>query len=499
MFYGIVREHHTRLQSDDERFKSQRKWLQDLMSQKFLHGVAGPHLHKTFMELVGLWQEKLRLSGPGSQAFSAKHDVTHSALEAIWAAMFGTGGTTTITMKQTNLLSSLTPGSIKRYNNGALDFPEADRPTAFDTILRLTDTFETVCKSPFPLITGCKLHLILTLGRPEKHHADSSILGFLPYRFSNLVKAKNSVIINEIRKAEQRPRDIKGEQGRIFNAVDHMLHREAQQADKEARGPEYYSKAMIAEVKKNQREVVPRAHHAQIFGFLIAGHETTSQTIMWILKILSDHPAVQSKLRTELRNTYSAAMADGRVPTAKEVATMPIQYLDACIEEFMRWRTAGPMTSRTSTTDAVILGHVVPKGTRIMMMSSGGGVLTPAHKIPDSIRSPAYQSAGGGKIGSWDESIPEDMAAFNPDRWLKTEVDGSKVFDATLGPQMGFGAGPRGCFGRKLAYLEVRLAIVLLLWHFELQKVPEPLNSYEAIEVLTHGPVHCYVRLSAAL
>jgi hypothetical protein len=33
------------------------------------------------------------------------------------------------------------------------------------------------------------------------------------------------------------------------------------------------------------------------------------------------------------------------------------------------------------------------------------------------------------------------MAAFNPDRWLKTEVDGSKVFDATLGPQMSFGAG----------------------------------------------------------
>ena len=221
--------------------------------------------------------------------------------------------------------------------------------------------------------------------------------------------------------------------------------------------------------------------------------------MMWILKILSDHPAVQSRLRNELRTTYSAAMADGRVPTAKEVATMPIQYLDACIEEFMRCSEAGPMTSRTSTTDAVVLGYVVPKGTRIIMMSSGAGVLAPAHKIPDSIRSPTYQSAGGGRIGSWDESIPEEMSAFNPNRWLKTEKDGSKVFDATLGPQMGFGAGPRGCFGRKLAYLEVRLAIVLLLWHFELQRVPEHLNSYEPIEVLTHGPVHCYVRLSAAL
>ena len=257
MFYGIVREHHTRLHSDDERFKLQRKWLQDLMSQKFLHGVAGPHLHKTFMELVDLWQEKLRLSGPESEAFSAKNDIAHSALEAIWAAMFGTGETTTITMKQTDLLSSLKPGSIKRHNNGALHFPETDRATTFDAILRLTDTFEIVCKSPFPLVYGCKLYLILMSGRPERLHTDSSILGFLPYRFSNLVETKNNLIIHEITKAEQRMRDINGEQGRVFNAVDHMLHREAQQADKEARSPEYYSKAMIAEVNKTIKKSCP--------------------------------------------------------------------------------------------------------------------------------------------------------------------------------------------------------------------------------------------------
>jgi hypothetical protein len=220
------------------------------MSQKFLHGVAGPHLHKTFMELVGLWKEKLRLSGPESQAFSAKNDITHSALEAIWAAMFGTGETATITMKQTGLLSSLTPGSIKRHNNGALDFPAADRATTFDAILRLTETFEVVCKSPFPLIHGCKLYLIMMLGRHRRPHTNSSILGFLPYRFSNLVKTKNSLIIHEITKAKQRMHDVNGEQGRIFNAVDHMLHREAQQANKDARSPEYYSKAMIAEVNK---------------------------------------------------------------------------------------------------------------------------------------------------------------------------------------------------------------------------------------------------------
>lgn len=32
LLYGIAREYHTTLKSNDDRFKSQRKWLQDLIS-----------------------------------------------------------------------------------------------------------------------------------------------------------------------------------------------------------------------------------------------------------------------------------------------------------------------------------------------------------------------------------------------------------------------------------------------------------------------------------
>ncbi|KAF2622802.1 cytochrome P450 [Macroventuria anomochaeta] len=460
LLYGLAREHHSTLKSNDDRFKSQRKWLQDLMSQSFLHGVTGPHLHKTFMELIQLWQEKMRLSGPEHHPFLVKPDITHSALEAIWAAMFGTGETATITMRQIDLLSSLKPESIQVHPDGALDIPEADRAPTFDAILRLTDTFEGVLKSPFPRIYGW----------------------FLPYRFANLVKLKNNLIIDEIRKAERRMHDINGEQGKVFNAVDHMLHRESQQAAKEGKKPQYYSKPMIAE----------------IFGLLVAGHDTTSTTLMWSLKWLAGHPTVQSKLRTELRDAYSAAFAEGRVPTSHEITTTPVHYLDASIEELVRCSQTAAITSRTSTTNAVVLGHVIPKGTRVIMLGQSAGILKPSHNIPDSLRSPTYHSAGGGKIGAWDETSAEEMAAFKPDRWLKTEADGSKVFDATLGPHLGFGAGPRGCFGRKLAYLELRLAIVLILWHFELQKVPDNLDSYEPIEQLTHNPIQCYVRLAPA-
>jgi len=159
LLYGIAREHHTTLKSNDERLKTQRKWLQDLMSPSFVHGVAGPHLHKTFMELMVLWQEKMRLSGTEHIPFPIKSDISHSALEAIWAALFGTGETATITQRQIDLLSPLDFKSVKTLPNRALEFPEGGRASEFDAILRLTDTFEGVTKSPFPRIYGCKFFL----------------------------------------------------------------------------------------------------------------------------------------------------------------------------------------------------------------------------------------------------------------------------------------------------------------------------------------------------
>lgn len=156
LLYGFVAEHHTLKKSSEERFKLQRKWIQDIMSPNFLNGVAGPHLHKTFMELINLWQEKMRLSTSERKPFSVKTDITHSALEAIWAALFGTGETATITTRQYDLLSSIKPESIEVHPDGSLNLPEATRAPTFDAILRLTDLFEFIGKSPFPRIQGSK-------------------------------------------------------------------------------------------------------------------------------------------------------------------------------------------------------------------------------------------------------------------------------------------------------------------------------------------------------
>ena len=42
---------------------------------------------------------------------------------------------------------------------------------------------------------------------------------------------------------------------------------------------------------------------------------------------------------------------------------------------------------------------------------------------------------------------------------------------------------------------ELRLFLVLIIWNFELQKCPEELSGYAAVDKLTHAPQQCFVRL----
>jgi len=48
----------------------------------------------------------------------------------------------------------------------------------------------------------------------------------------------------------------------------------------------------------------------ELFGFLLAGHETSSTTIAWGLKLLTDHQDVQHKLREAMRSAMPEAVGE---------------------------------------------------------------------------------------------------------------------------------------------------------------------------------------------
>lgn len=258
-----------------------------------------------------------------------------------------------------------------------------------------------------------------------------------------------------------------------------------------------------------------------------------------MVKFIAENQEAQVTLRRQLRVAFVSAAAEKRQPTITEITKSPAPYLDAFEEEILRLTETIPLVMRESVVDTTILGHFIPKGTSLLLCKlcfklrvirrrmkradtapdchGPGGQVAPAFPIPEALRSEGERSAKD-RVPEWD---PATIRAFQPERWLKrqqqhgaaaaapapvaaSELDGRDgefaglEYDPQAGPFFTFGGGPRGCFGRKLAYLELRVVLALLVWSFELQACPPALSSHEGVDKATAMPKYCYVKLRPA-
>ncbi|KAK1251828.1 hypothetical protein MKX07_007307 [Trichoderma sp. CBMAI-0711] len=235
----------------------------------------------------------------------------------------------------------------------------------------------------------------------------------------------------------------------------------------------------------------------QILGYLVAGHDTSAATLSWWVKYMAAHQPVQARLRDALRQAHFEAYRDSRLPTMKEICDSPVPYLDAVMEETLRCAAVAALIVRTSTCDTQILGYHIPKGTDVLLALAGPSVTEPALPVRESDRSPESQECKD-QVPYWGDDVSE----FEPERWLKqvknAEGGYEEVFDPYAGPTLAFSAGPRQCFGKRLAYMKLRTVMTLLMWNFEFQPLHEELNTPELIEMLVNLPEDCYVKLEKA-
>ncbi|KAI1870303.1 uncharacterized protein JN550_005231 [Neoarthrinium moseri] len=276
---------------------------------------------------------------------------------------------------------------------------------------------------------------------------------------------KDAMISREINKSLGR---LQSGDGTMTSALDHLLQREMNAASKAGRQPYFHSPQISDE----------------LFGYIVAGHETSATSLS------SDHQDVQAKLRSALRDVYHEALGELRQPTVDEITKKNVPYLDAVIEESLRFNAPLPVFGRETTVDTVILGHKIPKGTQVFLPVDGPSFKLPGFPIADTMRSETSVEKHWG--GQWDAA---DMHLFNPERWLKRPEDGPVIFDAQAGPILSFGLGPRGCFGKRLAYLEMKIVLALVVWNFEFARLSAPFNSPEAYDAITTMPKYCYVEL----
>jgi cytochrome P450 len=166
--------------------------------------------------------------------------------------------------------------------------------------------------------------------------------------------------------------------------------------------------------------------------FISAGSETTASLLGSLTHWLLKTPRAYEKLVKEIRSIEKAdELTHDRL--------QKLSYLDACIDEGLR------------------IFPPVPGGNLRCIPKGGASVC--GHRLPEGITV---------SVQSWcvthDPANFHDPETFIPERWLGTDEGGHSVLHAS----QPFSLGPRGCLGKNLAYLEMRLCLGKLLWNFDL-------------------------------
>ncbi|XP_028926089.1 1,25-dihydroxyvitamin D(3) 24-hydroxylase, mitochondrial [Ornithorhynchus anatinus] len=160
--------------------------------------------------------------------------------------------------------------------------------------------------------------------------------------------------------------------------------------------------------------------YATVTELQIAAVETTANSLMWILYNLSRNPHVQETLLKEIQTV----LPDKQTPNAKDLQNLP--YLKACLKESMRITPSVPFTTRTLDKETTLEEYTLPKGTVVVLNTQ--------------------------VLGTNEESF-KDWSRFRPERWL---LEKKKINPFTHLP---FGMGKRMCIGRRLAELQIHLAL----------------------------------------
>jgi cytochrome P450 len=207
---------------------------------------------------------------------------------------------------------------------------------------------------------------------------------------------------------------------------------------------------------------------------------------VWILKYLSDYPAVQSKLREEIQNVLSQAARKNRLPTASEISASLRQSpnLKAVIEEMLRLRQA-MIIPRDATRDTELLGCTIAEGTSVLLVCQSPDFATLRNVDGKPVDSHLKYPGEGAN----------DMRTFDPERWITRKKNGTTEFDGTTYPQLAFGGGVRACWGRKVAEHEMQIVTTLLVWSFDFLELPDLLATHEATYDITYRAVKGYVKV----
>jgi cytochrome P450 len=182
---------------------------------------------------------------------------------------------------------------------------------------------------------------------------------------------------------------------------------------------------------------------------LVAGHETSSNALSWLLYLLSTHTDCLERVRQE----FHSVLGDAPLSHAD---VLKFEFTTQVIYEALRLYPPFWMIDRIAVADDRVGSVVIPRGATIIVYVYG------AHHAP------RY----------W-----QDPENFDPERFTKEEMKLRTPF--TFLP---FGGGPRVCIGQHYAMLQILMILSDLIRRYDFELVPG--QTIEARPMVILRPKH---------
>ncbi|OJJ46594.1 hypothetical protein ASPZODRAFT_16346 [Penicilliopsis zonata CBS 506.65] len=238
------------------------------------------------------------------------------------------------------------------------------------------------------------------------HYYLPRIAPYLPFCQPRHAPLANEYVIGAMKKKVDQEASSKTQQHESYSLIDRLL---------------------------SSMEGMPAA--AECKDHMAAGIDTTGDALCFAIWQLSKekHSHVQTKLKEELREHYRSDQAGD----LRSLDRLP--YLDAVIKETLRLTPPIPMSlpryapGGKGKSNVVIDGYAIPAGT--------------------IVSSQAYS------VHRLNQDVFPESDRFTPDRWLGDALDQNRLFFA-------FGQGSRGCTGRNLATMEMKILLAEVYLRF---------------------------------
>uniref|UniRef100_A0A1I7ZZ64 Cytochrome P450 n=1 Tax=Steinernema glaseri TaxID=37863 RepID=A0A1I7ZZ64_9BILA len=213
---------------------------------------------------------------------------------------------------------------------------------------------------------------------------------------------------------------------------------------------------------KVSRKMTEEEIKGQCTAFLLAGYDTTANSLAYLTYHLATNPRVQERLYDEIM-AVCPNDEDVHLESVNKIA-----YLDMCVKEALRLNPLGATVCSRKCVKTCRVGErglLVEKGVNIR-----SNVLS-VHTDPKT----------------WGENAEE----FDPQRFNPLNEEAAKRHPIAF---QAFGSGPRTCIGMRFALLEEKIAIVQLLRNFFIDRTEETKLVRKGLIIMTPEDVKVVLR-----